>query len=71
MNKGDLDRHITGDYGERPFRDEATEKLRSFREYMGPSANGMSDKKLKALAGWTSFEAGWDYAVCKEVNSDE
>ena len=31
-----------------------------FRNYLGPSANGISDTKLRKLAGWTAFNAGWD-----------
>lgn len=33
-----------------------------FRKYMSllPSSKGISDAKLRKLAGWTSFNAGWD-----------
>ena len=37
--------------------------LTYYREYMGPSSNGMKDKALRELAGWTSFIAGWDAAI--------
>lgn len=33
-----------------------------YREYMGPSGNGISDAGLRRLAGWTSFIAGWEAA---------
>ena len=42
---------------------EHARQIQAFRKYMGPSANGMSDRKLLRLAGWTSFIAGWDAAV--------
>jgi len=63
MNKNDLDRHITGNYGEKQFQDEAWAKIEAFREYMGPSGNGLSIRQLKKLAGWSCFEAGWDAAT--------
>lgn len=31
-----------------------------FRKHMGPSANGMSDAKLRKLAGWKTYNAGWN-----------
>lgn len=34
-----------------------------FRHYMGPSANGLSDTKLRKLAGWKTFNAGWGYCL--------
>lgn len=63
MKTKDLDNHITGNHGEDFFANERNAKMVSYREYMGPSGNGMSDRHLKKLAGWTSFEAGWDAAV--------
>ena len=43
-------------------------RMKSYREYMGPSANGMSDKSLMRLAGWVSFCAGWDAAIAHAIN---
>lgn len=42
-------------------------KLRTnyFRKYMGPSANGISDIGLRKLAGWSTFNRGWD--ACLEA----
>ena len=47
-------------------RDRAVRKAitAAYREYMGPSGNGMTDKELHQLAGWESFLAGWD--ACDE-----
>ena len=59
----DLDRHITGNYGEDQFKEMESARMGSYREYMGPSGNGMSDKQLRKLAGWSSFCAGWDAAT--------
>ena len=38
-------------------------RTNKFREYMGASANGLSDAKLRRLAGWFSFNSGWDAAI--------
>lgn len=62
MRSQDLDRHITGNYGEDFFASEKKALIDAYREYMGPSTNGMSDGQLRKLAGWTSFTAGWDAA---------
>lgn len=39
---------------------ETKNRTEFFRKYMGPSSNGMKDSALRKLAGWTSFNAGWD-----------
>ena len=38
-----------------------------FRKHMGPSANGMTDTALRKLAGWTTFNAGWEACLKSQV----
>lgn len=66
-----LDRHITGNYGEDQFVNEEVGKIEAFKQHLGPSGNGMSNKQLKALAGWSTFCAGWDAAWSYEHGDED
>jgi len=43
-------------------------RVDTFRRYMGPSANGMSDKELMRLAGWETFNRACDHNL-KEMRA--
>jgi len=47
---------------------KAPKRIDTFRRYMGPSANGMSDKELMKLAGWQSFNAACDHNLEESWN---
>lgn len=38
-------------------------RTEAFRKYMASSGLGISDAGLRRLAGWTSFNNGWDAAI--------